>query len=282
MQRYLDPTNDVAFKKLFQDKTRLIDLLNNVLKLPAGARITELDYIPTEQMPLFIEGERSLFDLKVKDETGRWYIVEMQRTMQKDYLNRAQYYGCHSYVSQLAEGMKHKDLLPVVVISIIGTKAFSDEIPYISYHRLKESTTQKQYLFSLSYVFIELGKFNENIVKDDTDQWLHLLKCATKEHEPPKSIRNKYVLSAYETLEQFRWSPAEQDAYIRSKLAQEAEEDKFEEKYEEGKAEGKAEGRAEVKMEIAKNLLLQGVDMEAIEKATGLPREEIIKLKDRL
>ncbi|KJW04724.1 hypothetical protein [Rickettsia argasii] len=49
--------------------------------------------------------------------------------------------------------MKHKDLLPVVIISIIGAKALPDELPYISYHHIKESNTHKQYLFSLTYVF---------------------------------------------------------------------------------------------------------------------------------
>ncbi|NDA90708.1 MAG: hypothetical protein EBY20_07390, partial [Alphaproteobacteria bacterium] len=66
--RYLDPTNDVAFKKLFSNKDRLINLLNSILKLSEGSRIKELDYIPQEQMPLFLDGKRSIFDLKVKDE----------------------------------------------------------------------------------------------------------------------------------------------------------------------------------------------------------------------
>ena len=162
MSRYLDPTNDIAFKKLFRDKVRLIDLLNNILGLRDSYKIIELWFIPVQQMPLFIEGKRSIFDLKVKDGTGRWSIVEMQRKMHKDYLNRAQYYGCYSYVNQLEEGGKHKDLLPVVVISIIGTKAFPADVPCISYHYLKETTSQKQYLLSLSCVFIELGKFKED------------------------------------------------------------------------------------------------------------------------
>ncbi|KJV62158.1 hypothetical protein APHACPA_1179 [Rickettsia amblyommatis str. Ac/Pa] len=34
MQRYLDPINDVAFKKLFMDKTRLLSFLNNIMRLP--------------------------------------------------------------------------------------------------------------------------------------------------------------------------------------------------------------------------------------------------------
>lgn len=41
MQRYLDPTNDVAFKKLFTDKARLISFLNNIMRLPEELRIID-------------------------------------------------------------------------------------------------------------------------------------------------------------------------------------------------------------------------------------------------
>ena len=287
MSRYLDPTNDIAFKKLFRDKVRLIDLLNNILRLQDNYKIIELWFIPVEQMPLFIEGKRSIFDLKVQDGTGGWYIVEMQRKMHKDYLNRAQYYGCYSYVNQLEEGSKHNDLLPVVVISIIGTKAFPADVPCISYHYLKETTTQKQFLLSVSYVFIELGKFKEDNIRDDTDQWLHLLKCVSLEQEPPKEINKQCVLSAYENLEKSRWTKDEHDAYIRSKLAQEAEESEFEAKYEEGKAMGKAEGKAEgieigearLRDAMAKEMLLDGEPIEKIIKFTKLTKEEIEGLK---
>ena len=34
--RYLDPTNDVAFKKIFSDQDRLKDFLNAVLRLQPG------------------------------------------------------------------------------------------------------------------------------------------------------------------------------------------------------------------------------------------------------
>ncbi|MCX4080069.1 hypothetical protein N7280_05680 [Rickettsia rhipicephali] len=56
MQRYLDGTNDVAFKKLFSDKVKLINLLNSLLRLSKGDRIIDLSYITTEQLPLFLEG----------------------------------------------------------------------------------------------------------------------------------------------------------------------------------------------------------------------------------
>ena len=60
-------------------------------------------------MPLFLEGKRSIFDLKVKDEAGNWYIVEMQRKSEAYYTNRAKAYGNYTYVNQINIGTKHRD-----------------------------------------------------------------------------------------------------------------------------------------------------------------------------
>ncbi|USD86062.1 Rpn family recombination-promoting nuclease/putative transposase [Rickettsia rickettsii] len=48
--------------------------------------------------------------------------MEMHKRNESDYLKRVQYYSAHSYVQQLTQGIKHKDLLPVIVISLIKTK----------------------------------------------------------------------------------------------------------------------------------------------------------------
>ena len=191
--------------------------------------------------------------------------------MERDYINRVQFYGSYSYVNQIEQGVSHKDLLPVVVISIIGQKVFDDELPCINYHCLKETNTNKQYLFSLMYVFVELGKFDSNKIENDIDQWLHLLKCAHNEQEPPKEIKNSSVLSAYEDLEQYRWNASEHDSYIRAKLAMEAEEISLEKSYDDGKTDGK--------LEIARKLLAKGKNAVEIEELTGLTLEQIQKLK---
>lgn len=276
--RYLDPKNDVAFKKLFSNKDRLINLLNAILKLTVGNKILDLDYIPQEQMPLFKSGKRSIFDLKVKDEEGRWYIVEMQRTMKIDFIDRIQFYGSYTYVTQIEQGIKHQNLLPIVVVSIIGTKMFPEELPYINYHQLKETTTNKQYLFSLTYVFIELGKFNANKIDSDVDQWLHLLKCAHEESSPPININNSSVLSAYQELEQYKWTANEHDAYIRSNLAMEKEEEELEDARLEGMEKGREEGIQQRNIEIAKEMLADGEPLERIMKFTKLTKSQITSL----
>jgi predicted transposase/invertase (TIGR01784 family) len=116
-------------------------------------------------------------------------------------------------------------------------------------------------------VFVELGKFDASKIKDDTDQWLHLLKCAHNEQEPPKEIDNANVLSAYEDLEQYRWTAQEHDAYIRSKLAMEAEQLNLEKSYDNGKT--------DERIEIAKEMLLNGEPIEKIIKFTKLTKGHI-------
>jgi predicted transposase/invertase (TIGR01784 family) len=173
----------------------------------------------------------------------------------------------------------------VVVISIIGQKVFDDELPCINYHCLKETNTNKQYLFSLMYVFVELGKFDSNKIENDIDQWLHLLKCAHNEQEPPKAIKNSSVLSAYEDLEQYRWNASEHDAYIRAKLAMEAEEIKVEEylekiiRLEEKVEQAELKGKTEEKLEIAKKMLAKGKNAEEVAELTGLSLEKVNSLR---
>ncbi|MGX6960063.1 MAG: hypothetical protein ACIPMY_02200 [Rickettsia endosymbiont of Pentastiridius leporinus] len=45
MQRYLDPTNDSLFKKIFRDLERLKEFINAVLDLPKGLIIKEIEAI---------------------------------------------------------------------------------------------------------------------------------------------------------------------------------------------------------------------------------------------
>lgn len=66
MQRYLDPTNDSLFKKIFSDIERLKEFINSILDLSEGYRIKEIEYIPIEQLTLINLGKRVIFDLKVK------------------------------------------------------------------------------------------------------------------------------------------------------------------------------------------------------------------------
>lgn len=302
--RYLDPTNDVAFKKIFSDKSRLMDFLNAVLRLQEGDKIKHLDFISQEELPILYNGRRSLFDIKCTDQKGHAYIVEMQNRPEGSFLNRVQCYVAHSYVSQAQKGGSHENLMPVVMVALSNRILFEDpQVECISYHRNVEDKTKKRFLYALSYVFIELPKFTKKAdqLKTVEDEWLYFFANWKHAGRPPETTKDPLVLDAYDTIEKFNWSDAEYDIYFRMRLAAEAEEGmiqktfdeafekgKFEGKEkgkaegeEKGKAEGKAEGARHREIEIAKSMLSLGLDREVIKTATGLTSEEIQELMDK-
>jgi predicted transposase/invertase (TIGR01784 family) len=276
--RYLDPTNDVAFKKVFSDKEILKDFLNGTLHLEGERQIVELEYISQEEVPDIGQGKRSIFDIKVIDAAKNKYIVEMQNRPEPSFLNRVQLYASHSFVNQSKKGdSDNKELMPIIVLVIVKNTIFPNDVPCISYHDTIESVTKKRYLFALSYAFIELGKFKksaDNLITTE-DYWLYYLSGSETTKEPPASIKDAQVLRAYEAIEKFNWNEAQYDAYFKAKLILEAEEEQIADSYSKGIAEGEARGKAEEKLSIARRMLLRGSSIEEAMEMTGLSKEEI-------
>ena len=273
LMRYVDPLNDFIFNKIFSDKDRLIDFLNAVLRLETGKKIKKIDFIPQEELPNFKSGRRSIFDIKCTDQEKKTYIVEMQNKPEASFLNRVQCYAAHTFVSQVKKGKTHDDLMPVIILSLTGRTLFERDVDCISYHLNVESKTQKRYLFSLSYVFIELPKFKKKAedLKSIEDEWLYFFAEWNKTQAPPSTIKDPFVLEAYNAIEKFNLSQAEYDAYLRSRLAQEADDLMINKTI----AEGIEKGEKLNAQKTALKLFKMGIDADIISKATDLTHVEI-------
>ena len=279
--KYLDPTNDIAFKKVFMNAERLKDFLNGVLTcVPEGLQITELQFLSQEALPNTGSGKRGAFDLKCKDQAGNYFIIEMQNRLPLGFLKRVQFYTAYGLTSQLGTGNVHKGLMPVIAVVITKKNLFPKKVHYVNYHDTREVKTREKFLNEMSYLFVELGKFKKpaNELKTIEDYWLYFLANTQETTEPPKSISDKLVLEAYDTILQFNWSEPEYDAYLRARLLAEGEEENLEESENKGFEKGKAKGKAERDIEIAKNLLAAKADIKVISQATGLSEAEIKKL----
>ncbi len=282
-QRYLDPTNDIAFKKVFateEHKPFLLSFLNAILRLQEDDWITEVSLLPQEESPLIDGGRRVIFDVKCKDKHDREFIVEMQNRNVPEFVKRSQYYVSHCYVSQIGQGIPYFQLKPVVLIAISNFKLFTDDDDPISYHQTLNVKTHNNHLQDLEYVFVELPKFKKDVqsLESIEDQWLYFLKHAAELDAVPQSVITKEIIEAFSSLEQFNWSAEEYDAYVCANISLTDEYIARQRKFEEGREEGREEGIKQ----IAINLLKQGQTIAFTAKATGLSEEEVEKLAEEL
>jgi predicted transposase/invertase (TIGR01784 family) len=285
MQRFLDPTNDVAFKKIFgteAQKPALISFLNAVLNLSGdrsivdGEFIENIDLPPQESLPDIDKAKRTIFDIKCCDQAGREFIVEMQNRNAPDFLQRCQYYLAKKYSDQLKISGKYTSLRLAVLVALSNFNLFDDDTDPISHHHVVNVKTQKRHLKEMAFVFVELPKFKktEDELVSVQDKWLYLLRNAKKDDHIPKAVTEREITETYETLDQFSWSEGERDAYVRANMVVTDNERRLEEREEKGRE----EGREEEKEAIALNLLKLGQSLAIVSQATDLSESEILEL----
>jgi predicted transposase/invertase (TIGR01784 family) len=246
MPRFYDPTNDVAFKKLFvtpENKPLLIGFLNSVLRRVGEDRIEEVEILPTEMLPRIPEAKNSLLYIRCTDQKKFQYIVEIQKRELSYFM---QHYVARTYSSQLDVGDDYLQLKPVVFLGIVKGQLFPQPVDYISFHHTLEAKTQCNYLKDLSYAFIELTKFKkqEKDLETEEDYWIYLFKKASKEDHIPDHAPGD-IQRAYEILESYRWSPLEREVYERQKMAEMDDRDAESTAIAKGEKKGREEGLKE-------------------------------------
>ena len=274
VKRYYSPKIDLAFKKLFAQEGAnplLKSLLNTFLHREGEDEIKEVELLPTELVPNIADAKLSIVDVRCRDKRNFEYIVEVHNRDTRGFIQRAQQYASKRFSNQLVKNDDYLQLKPVIFLGIVSRTIFPPHVPVISYHHTIESHTKESYLEHVSYAFVELPKFKkkEKALKTPEDHWLYLFKKATQTDHMPEGAP-KEVQDAYDALEKYRWTAAEEEMYF---------------KYCMGLMDDKndllaAEERGEKKkaLEIAKALLQKGVDMTIVAEASALTREELQSL----
>jgi predicted transposase/invertase (TIGR01784 family) len=96
---FLDPTNDVAFRKIFGNENKkeiLISFLNNILDYKEQYKIVYVEIADTKQIPKIVPLKETILDVRCKDGRGITYIIEMQVAKPTHFEKRALYFkGIH-------------------------------------------------------------------------------------------------------------------------------------------------------------------------------------------
>lgn len=161
--KFVDVTNDVAFRKIFGNENRkevLISFLNAVLAFEEGKKILDVTILNPYQLPKLSGGKSTIVDVKAKDQNDNWFIVEMQVTEAEDFEKRVLYYTSQSYTDQINRGDAYNQLNPAYFIGILEFSV-SQNTNYISRHRVLDVETGENIIQDIEFNFIELPKFNK-------------------------------------------------------------------------------------------------------------------------
>ncbi|MES2199984.1 MAG: Rpn family recombination-promoting nuclease/putative transposase [Chlamydiota bacterium] len=260
MSQFLDPKNDLAFKRIFgkeRNKDILIHFLNDIF---AGivAPIVDVDFLSPNQDPEIAAERKNSVDVLCKDNQGRHVIIEMQVANEAGFEKRAQHYAAKTYIEQRDKGIAYKDLKEVIFLAILqGSLTPSDEDPeFLSHHHMLNIKNHKRQLKDFSFSFIELSKFKKKKTELHTivDKWAYFFKSASKtQKEDLEAIigSDLVIKRAYSELDRYGWSVDDLRVYDSIDRKQCADKAILEQAIAEGLAKGEAIGEAKVKIEMA-------------------------------
>jgi predicted transposase/invertase (TIGR01784 family) len=300
MARYLDPKNDLTFKRIFGEHPELvINFLNAVLPLASGQEIESIEYLPTAQPPDRKGEKNSIVDVKCKDINGRFFIVEMQTEWSTSFRNRLVFNAGKAYIRQLDSGENYNLLKPVYSLAIL-TENFDHKTDKFYHHfQLVNRDNINEIIPGLEFVLIELtDKFRPETLADRKLMclWLRFLKEVNEglHSLPPEMQENELISYAAQLCEIGAYTPEElalyegyQDAiWYERGIKAEYEEIGMEKGKAEGKAigeaigleKGKAEGKAENQIETVLNAHQAGLSLEQIQMITKLTAEQITEI----
>ena len=283
-EKYINPFTDFGFKRIFGEeanKDLLIDFLNQLLSAEEGL-IKSIKYMNPEKSGASLYERKAVFDIYCENERGEKFIVEMQKAKQKFFKDRSLFYSTFPIREQAEKGDWDFELKKVYLIAILDFEFDEDKAEkdkFIYNVKLSDIETKKVFYDKLTFIYIEMPKFNKTIDEVEThfDKWLYVLKNLNFFEKIPSKIKEKIFKKLFIQAEIAKLSVDEQKNYQESLKNYRDLKNVIDTAKEESFNEGKLEG----KREIAKNALQQGLSVEIIQSLTGLSIEEIKNLENK-
>ena len=279
-ERYINPRTDFGFKRIFGsefNKELLISFLNALFR---GEQVVkEVTYLNAEQLGDRPDARRAIFDVYCTNDKDEKFIVEMQNVYQEFFKDRTIYYSTFPIREQAQKGEWDFHLNAVYTIGLLNFN-FAEGLDEAHHWRhevkLMEVDTKKVFYDKLTYVYVEIPKFNKKEEDLDTmfDKWMYVLKNLSALMERPAKLQERVFTRLFEQAEIAKFSPQELMQYEESMDAYRdivnaintAKKDSF------------AEGREQRNLELAKLMKEKGIATKDICEMTGLSEEQIMLL----
>lgn len=275
MKRYLDPKSDLVFKKIFGNHPKLLkSFLNALLPLPTDGLIETIEYLPTENVPEIPEFKYSIVDVRCFDKKRRHFIVEMQMSWSRHYIQRFLFNTASVYVRQLGKGMEYRHLSPVYGLSLVDAM-FSEETDCFHHYQLTHAKNNDLKIDDIHLVLLELPKFKPTTLKEKklAILWLRFMTEIDEHTREVDAALNDVpeIREALALTEEAAYTPQELDLYNRNWDAIRTETMRMDDKFEDGFEKGIHQ--------VAINLLRNGNNIEFVAQNTGLSFETILRIQ---
>ncbi|WP_044200494.1 Rpn family recombination-promoting nuclease/putative transposase [Flammeovirga sp. OC4] len=297
-EKYINPFTDFGFKRLFgqePSKAILMDFLNELLREHEG-EIKSMTYLKNEHLGSGEIDRKAIFDLYCENERGEKFIVELQKTKQNFFKDRALYYSTFPIQEQARKGAEWNYELKAVYTVAILDFVFEEDKGKNKYRydvKLTDIETQKIFYDKLTFTYLAMPNFNKGLSELETkfDKWLYVIKNLSKLDERPKELKGKIFDAFFETAEVAKMTRKELMSYEDSlkyyrdlhnsldTAKEEGIEEGIKEGIEIGEKRGIEIGEKRKAIESAKSMLLDGLDIDKVALYSGLSIEEVKSIK---
>ena len=277
------PKMDIVFEALFKPGNEEITkaLISNII----GQKIQKIDLEKNKRLLReYTKDKLGILDLIATLDDGVICHIEVQLSNNKDIEERLLFYNSKIYSQQMLIGEKYKDLKKTISIAILDynlEKLKNIEEVHTKWTIMEEKYRKTKLTDKMEIHIIELPKIRKikkQGKKDTLMEWMLFLDNPNDGEVLEIMKTNKEIEEAMKKLEEIQ-SDEEMMRIIdlRKKAIWDHNQAMFV-----AKEEGIEEGEKREKIKIAKKMLEERIDIEIIQKVTGLSKEEIKKLEVKI
>ena len=281
-----NPLNDYFIRYLFTDKgsseSILLDFINSIMLNANMKTFRSVEILTPFNLKKNRNLKETIVDVKCITQNGSVVIIEIQLQGNSRFPERILYYWAANYSKLLKHGERYDELTPVISINLLNFNL--DKTKNIhSCYMLYEMNNKKLLTDHLQIHIIELKKFKKNILTKDLNCWLKMFTSKNLEASMSEIVKEKPIMEEvqkkYNNFVKSKLMMMEyekKEAYLYGSQIMLDEERRL--GMEEGIKKGKEEGIKENQILTAKNMKKENIDINIINKITGLSIKEIEEL----
>jgi len=261
--RYLDPKNDLTFKKIFAEHPHLlISFLNSVLPLQPDQLIESIEYLSLTSEPIIQLFRHRIIAIGCKGKNNQQFIVEVQMLWTNSFQSHVFFNGSEASIKHLKGEEIHLNQ-PVYALSL-ATQNFSlDSESYFHCYKNVFIQNHNSPMKGLEFIFVELQKVKAKSLKEKAPGMLWLLFLSEPEQlmEQYSNDLQKYpeLKEALELLKESSYTKEELASYDKYWDVIRVEKALIYDSLRQGREEGRQEGKVQTEEKTIVQLHKKGL-----------------------